>query len=169
MTVSRLWVISYLIVNFLVHFPLYGYAYKSHSAASAGPIVNLGYAKYQGSTNTTTSVTSFRGVRYAAPPTGETSLYINIMRWGSPWFVNRFLQIPSSHTSSVHHRHPGRNCWATTVLSSPWRCCVQWLPVIKHIEIQTAVWEQPADIRRLLIPRVRIVATPIVPIHWIIC
>lgn len=38
---------------------------------STTPIVTLDYATYQGSTNTTNNITSFLGVRYAAPPTGE--------------------------------------------------------------------------------------------------
>jgi carboxylesterase type B len=34
------------------------------------PTVDLGYATYQGITNATTNISSFRGIRYAAPPVG---------------------------------------------------------------------------------------------------
>ncbi|KAG6830003.1 hypothetical protein H0H92_002694 [Tricholoma furcatifolium] len=45
---------------------------------AAGPVVNLGYAKYEGSFNETGLETSrFLGIRYAAPPTGS-------LRWQPP-------------------------------------------------------------------------------------
>jgi hypothetical protein len=34
------------------------------------PIVDLGYATYQGSTDVSTNITTFLSIRYAAPPTG---------------------------------------------------------------------------------------------------
>ncbi|KAK7050015.1 hypothetical protein VNI00_005446 [Paramarasmius palmivorus] len=42
-----------------------------------GPIIDLGYARYQGVFNPTTNVTDFIGVRFAAPPTGQ-------LRWQAP-------------------------------------------------------------------------------------
>lgn len=39
--------------------------------ASAVPVVDLGYSKYQGFYNETSDITSFLGIRFAAPPTGE--------------------------------------------------------------------------------------------------
>ncbi|KIM92253.1 hypothetical protein PILCRDRAFT_329 [Piloderma croceum F 1598] len=36
-----------------------------------GPVVDLGYAKYQGSTDLSTNITSFLIIRYAAPPIGS--------------------------------------------------------------------------------------------------
>ncbi|KAL1673862.1 Alpha/Beta hydrolase protein [Schizophyllum commune] len=42
-----------------------------------GPIVDLGYAAYEGSFDPANNVTQFLGVRYAAPPTGEN-------RWRPP-------------------------------------------------------------------------------------
>ncbi|KAJ7864548.1 Alpha/Beta hydrolase protein [Mycena leptocephala] len=41
------------------------------TAAPSIPIVDLGYARYQGAVDTTTNVTSFLGIRYAAAPIGE--------------------------------------------------------------------------------------------------
>lgn len=40
-------------------------------AQDASPIVDLGYAKYQGAFSSSTNITRFRGIRYAAPPIGE--------------------------------------------------------------------------------------------------
>lgn len=42
-------------------------------ATANAPIVDLGYAQYQGSVDTTTNTTSFLGIRYAAPPLGASS------------------------------------------------------------------------------------------------
>ncbi|KAJ7443944.1 Alpha/Beta hydrolase protein [Mycena galericulata] len=39
--------------------------------AQTGPIVNLGYAQYQGTVDTATNITNFLGIRYAAPPLGD--------------------------------------------------------------------------------------------------
>jgi hypothetical protein len=38
------------------------------------PVVDLGYAMYQGSTDPSTNISSFLGIRYAAPPIGEQIL-----------------------------------------------------------------------------------------------
>jgi hypothetical protein len=48
-------------------------ALSSPAAIVSAPIVNLGYAQYQGSIDTTTNTTSFLGIRYAAPPVGAFS------------------------------------------------------------------------------------------------
>ncbi|KAJ7587111.1 Alpha/Beta hydrolase protein [Mycena floridula] len=39
--------------------------------AADGPIVDLGYAQYQGATDSTANLTTFLGLRYAAPPVGD--------------------------------------------------------------------------------------------------
>lgn len=50
-------------------FSLHGTGAASVSATSASaPVVDLGYAQYQGAL--TANITSFLGMRYAAPPTG---------------------------------------------------------------------------------------------------
>ncbi|KAG1740867.1 Alpha/Beta hydrolase protein [Suillus paluster] len=43
----------------------------------SAPIIDLGYAQYQGSVDTATNITSFLGIRYAAPPVGD-------FRWAAP-------------------------------------------------------------------------------------
>ncbi|KAG1856414.1 Alpha/Beta hydrolase protein [Suillus subluteus] len=52
-------------------------ALEALSATVSVPIVNLGYAQYQGSVDTATNITSFLGIRYAAPPVGD-------LRWAAP-------------------------------------------------------------------------------------
>ncbi|KAL0571839.1 hypothetical protein V5O48_010119, partial [Marasmius crinis-equi] len=47
------------------------------ASSSSAPIVDLGYAQYQGIFNPDKNVTDFRGVRYAAPPIGD-------LRWREP-------------------------------------------------------------------------------------
>lgn len=42
--------------------------------AQSFPIVDLGYAQYQGSVNTANNITHFWGIRYAAPPLGKRPL-----------------------------------------------------------------------------------------------
>ncbi|KAG2342022.1 alpha/beta-hydrolase [Suillus weaverae] len=49
----------------------------SPAATISASTVNLGYAQYQGSIDTATNITSFLGIRYAAPPVGE-------LRWAAP-------------------------------------------------------------------------------------
>lgn len=42
-----------------------------NSKGSPAPVIDLGYAQYQGSTDPATNITSYLGIRYGAPPTGE--------------------------------------------------------------------------------------------------
>ncbi|KIK62492.1 hypothetical protein GYMLUDRAFT_41945 [Collybiopsis luxurians FD-317 M1] len=55
--------------------------------ASEVPIIDLGYAKYQGVFDETNNLTSYLGIRYAAPPTGN-------LRWRAP-------QTPANNDSIV--------------------------------------------------------------------
>ncbi|KAG1759067.1 Alpha/Beta hydrolase protein [Suillus occidentalis] len=50
---------------------------SSPTATISTSIVDLGYAQYQGSVDTATNITSFLGIRYAAPPIGD-------LRWAAP-------------------------------------------------------------------------------------
>jgi hypothetical protein len=51
-------------------------ALSSPVASASSPIIDLGYAQYQGSVDTATNITSFLGIRYAAPPVGGFSFYM---------------------------------------------------------------------------------------------
>ncbi|KAJ7838308.1 Alpha/Beta hydrolase protein [Mycena leptocephala] len=42
--------------------------------SATAPVVDLGYAQYEGVVDTTLNITAFRGIHYAAPPAGNTSL-----------------------------------------------------------------------------------------------
>lgn len=43
-----------------------------HAISTPAVTVNLGYATYQGTFNSSTNTTKFLGIRYAAPPVGES-------------------------------------------------------------------------------------------------
>ncbi|KAG9225194.1 hypothetical protein CCMSSC00406_0007025 [Pleurotus cornucopiae] len=49
----------------------------THAARTTEPIIDLGYARYRGSINDTTSVTSYLGIRFAEPPVED-------LRWRAP-------------------------------------------------------------------------------------
>ncbi|KAK7462813.1 hypothetical protein VKT23_007393 [Stygiomarasmius scandens] len=49
---------------------LVAFAYNSN-AQSSPPVIDLGYASYQGSFDSTNNVTNFLGIRYASPPLGN--------------------------------------------------------------------------------------------------
>ncbi|KAJ3905867.1 Alpha/Beta hydrolase protein [Lentinula edodes] len=73
---------SFLLLSFTVTFA------RVHSRASNGvPVIDLGYAKYQGVFDSTNNVTNYLGIRYAAPPTGD-------LRWRAP-------QTPADNSSVV--------------------------------------------------------------------
>ncbi|KAJ7241623.1 Carboxylesterase family-domain-containing protein [Mycena rebaudengoi] len=40
-------------------------------AQTSGPIIDLGYAQYQGAVNPATNIANFKGIRYAAAPIGD--------------------------------------------------------------------------------------------------
>ncbi|KAL0065729.1 hypothetical protein AAF712_007212 [Marasmius tenuissimus] len=54
-----------------------GAASSLSTRQTAAPVVDLGYAQYQGVFDPNTNVTNYRGVRYAAPPTADS-------RWRAP-------------------------------------------------------------------------------------
>ncbi|KAF9880823.1 carboxylesterase family protein [Colletotrichum karsti] len=72
------------------------------AATRDGPVVDLEYAKYQGTYNATSNLNVFRGIRYAAPPTGDR-------RWKLP-------QEPKSSSSN------SSNCPIMPATSNPPHC-----------------------------------------------
>ncbi|KAJ7625359.1 Alpha/Beta hydrolase protein [Mycena polygramma] len=50
---------------------------RAVESSVTAPVVDLGYAQYQGVVDTELNITAFRGIRYAAPPTGS-------LRWQAP-------------------------------------------------------------------------------------
>ena len=50
--------------------------------AVSPPIVDLGYATYQGVFNSTSNTTNFLGIRYAAPPVGDNLIYLHESTFG---------------------------------------------------------------------------------------
>lgn len=71
----------------------------------APPVVDLGYASYQGVYNETTNIQSFQGIRYAAPPIGD-------LRWRAP-------QPPSSMQGLQDASKYGSQCIQGTLGGSP--------------------------------------------------
>ncbi|KAJ7746656.1 alpha beta-hydrolase [Mycena metata] len=65
-----------------------------YAVAANTPIVDLGYAKYQGVVDTKLNLTSFRGMRYAAPPTGK-------LRWQAPTPPSFASEIQQADTDPV--------------------------------------------------------------------
>ncbi|KAF8158970.1 Alpha/Beta hydrolase protein [Mycena galopus ATCC 62051] len=53
-------------------------------AACAGPVVDLGYAQYEGVVDTELNITAFRGIRYAASPTAKIEVLEGPLRWQAP-------------------------------------------------------------------------------------
>src|SRR5260370_29181396 len=50
---------------------------NAQAPSSTVPLIDLGYVKYSGYQNRTAGINYYRGIRYAAPPTGE-------LRWAKP-------------------------------------------------------------------------------------
>ncbi|KAH7903515.1 Carboxylesterase family-domain-containing protein, partial [Hygrophoropsis aurantiaca] len=57
--------------EFLGHLDIVYFQPSYYLIAVSAPIVDLGYAQYQGALDTTTNITSFLSIRYAAPPLGD--------------------------------------------------------------------------------------------------
>ncbi|KAJ3852552.1 Alpha/Beta hydrolase protein [Lentinula lateritia] len=73
---------SFLLLSFTVTFA------RVHPRASNGvPVIDLGYARYQGVFDSANNITNYLGIRYAAPPTGD-------LRWRAP-------QTPADNSSVV--------------------------------------------------------------------
>jgi hypothetical protein len=56
-------------MHFLVS--LLATAAAAASVVAKAPVIDLGYARYQGAYDPATNVTGYRGIRYAAAPSGK--------------------------------------------------------------------------------------------------
>ncbi|KAJ3995089.1 Alpha/Beta hydrolase protein [Lentinula boryana] len=76
------------------------------SAGAAGnsvPVIDLGYAQYQGAFDSTNNLTNYLGIRYAAPPIGD-------LRWKapqSPAINNSVIQQANTQPSPCFQAPPG--------------------------------------------------------------
>lgn len=87
-----------------------------YAQLASSPIVNLGYATYQGTFNSTSNTTDFLGIRYAAPPIGESlSLFMLQPDKLTLVYVNRKSAIPSPCTARKHIWDPACRYAATRV------------------------------------------------------
>jgi hypothetical protein len=74
--ISSVVVLLGLFTGFVSSFPHQESGTTPKSQNASGPVVDLGYAKYQGSTDLSTNISTFSGIRYAGPPTGEQMLQL---------------------------------------------------------------------------------------------
>ncbi|KAI0194576.1 alpha/beta-hydrolase [Astrocystis sublimbata] len=73
----------------------------SSVAEAANPRVDLGYVQYEGLSDTTLNITTFFGIRYAAPPTG-------LSRWRAPVPI----ELDNDYTDAqiINATRPGPQC-----------------------------------------------------------
>ncbi|KAK5694361.1 hypothetical protein LTR17_024880 [Elasticomyces elasticus] len=69
------------------------------NATSDAPTVDLGYVKYQGTTNATAGINYFRGIQYAASPTGA-------LRWQKPRPIEASNDFDSGKVYDASHIAP---------------------------------------------------------------
>ncbi|KAJ0307329.1 hypothetical protein COL516b_003942 [Colletotrichum fioriniae] len=82
------------------------------ASAADGPIVDLKYTKYQGTFNSTLNLNIFRGIRYAAPPTGD-------LRWKLPQDPTPSGTNTTNDTLTPATANPPRCPWARRSLQYP--------------------------------------------------
>ena len=68
-------------------------AYAAVRQTPSNPVVDLGYATYKGVFNHTSNITSFLGVRFAAPPIGMILMFDSLIRI----FSSANVQIGRAH------------------------------------------------------------------------
>ncbi|KAF2187964.1 alpha/beta-hydrolase [Zopfia rhizophila CBS 207.26] len=76
-------------------------AYASPIIAQNSPVVDLGYTKYLGTNNSTLSLNTYFGIKFAQAPTGS-------LRWKAPVPVSESQN--SSNTSIINATTPGASC-----------------------------------------------------------
>ncbi|RDW76162.1 hypothetical protein BP5796_06983 [Coleophoma crateriformis] len=69
-------------------------------AKRTGPVIDLGYVKYQGAQNTAVGTNTYYGIRYAAPPTGNN-------RWKAPLPIEQYGNYSSSTVMDATTKEPG--------------------------------------------------------------
>lgn len=77
--------------------------------AASPPIVDLGYAQYQGVVNAELNITKFLGIRYAAPPTGMGDSLSNAI----------LNQGPCRQSALASAHHAIHSCWRSTGIQQP--------------------------------------------------
>ena len=101
--------------NMLGYFVLPIFASIAHgfvaSSDATAPIVDLGYAQYQGFFDVQTNITNFLGIRYAAPPIGESISMLDRYRPDCD-YPCRELEVSSTSTS-------GPRVWCATCNAEP--------------------------------------------------
>ncbi|KAJ6508627.1 Alpha/Beta hydrolase protein, partial [Mycena sanguinolenta] len=86
--------------NFLCAAVIFGCAL----AVDVGPVIDLGYAQYQGVVDTNLNITSFLGIRYASAPTGS-------LRWQAP--------TPPSNIAGIQQSQEPPQCFQGSEGTSP--------------------------------------------------
>ncbi|KAJ4412855.1 hypothetical protein N0V82_008706 [Gnomoniopsis sp. IMI 355080] len=94
----------------------------AQSDTSNVPVIDLGYAKYAGYTNSTAKINYYRGLHYAQPPTGA-------LRWQRP--------VPIEYSSN----YTGQTIQATEIAPT----CIQGYPQWSYAEGITLVEDQSED------------------------
>ncbi|KAL0945303.1 hypothetical protein HGRIS_000809 [Hohenbuehelia grisea] len=79
---------------------------------SSAPIIDLGYAQYQGTTDSATNVTGLLGIRYADPPTG-------IFRWQAPRAPSNVTGVQQAITQPPQCNQAGSGTSPTNPLPDP--------------------------------------------------
>ncbi|RDW82841.1 hypothetical protein BP6252_03953 [Coleophoma cylindrospora] len=69
-------------------------------AKRTGPVIDLGYVKYQGTQNTAVSTNTYYGIRYAAPPIGNN-------RWKAPLPIEQYGGYSPSTVMDATTQGPG--------------------------------------------------------------
>ena len=100
------------------------------AANDSTPVVDLGYAQYQGTFDASTNVSYFLGVRYAQPPTGEYRVhFVHLTRaHGGVWSLGelrwRAPQTPTTTAGVQQETEQPNECYQSndgTSSTNPYR------------------------------------------------
>ncbi|EON60907.1 hypothetical protein W97_00117 [Coniosporium apollinis CBS 100218] len=90
-----------MILSMIAKFTVFALASFTAATGSSTPIVDLGYAQYEGIRDDKSGITAYYGLRYAAPPTGR-------LRWQPP--VNIEKRNNYSNRQVLDATAPGPQC-----------------------------------------------------------